>query len=90
VLRGERRVLRGERRGGVLHGAVVCSRRTGVAIDAGVQCNGMHPLVRTTEPMRYCAPGNCYCGDPTAVPIIDACYAAAIADACCPVATVCY
>lgn len=68
---------------------VVCGPPAGT--DAGMAiCNGSHPLLRDTPPQRYCAPGNCYCGDLTVTPPIDSCYPMEVADACCPVDIVCY
>ena len=57
--------------------------------DGGVTCNGTHPLVRTTPPTRYCAPGTCSCGDLAMDPPLDVGYPMDVADACCPVAIVC-
>src|SRR5688500_15317972 len=51
---------------------------------SGVICNGTHPLVRSAEPTRYCDPGNCYCGDLSRTPPLDACYPMGVSDACCP------
>lgn len=59
----------------------------GGAIDGGMTgdtpeaCSGTHPLVMGD--LRYCAADACYCGDS------DACFPAAVADACCAVDVVC-
>lgn len=45
-------------------------------------CEGSHPLVEGD--LRYCEEGHCYCGDLMAMPPVDACFAQAIAEACCP------
>jgi hypothetical protein len=49
---------------------------------------GSHPLVEGD--LRYCEAGSCYCGDLSMKPPLDACYAEAIADPCCPVELECY
>ena len=53
------------------------------------ECDGSsHPLV--DGDLRYCEPGNCYCGDFSVDPPYDTCYMEAIAEPCCPVEVVCY
>lgn len=52
------------------------------------ECDGSHPLVEGD--LRYCEQGFCYCGDFMVDPPFDVCYAAEIAEPCCPVDVVCY
>jgi hypothetical protein len=52
------------------------------------ECDGAHPLV--DGELRYCEPGNCYCGDFSVDPPFDVCYAPEIAESCCPVEVECY
>lgn len=62
---------------------VVCAPAMGT--DGGLTCTGTHPRVEGTR--RFCDPGFCYCG--SMAMMVDACYPAASAAACCPVDVVC-
>lgn len=62
-------------------GSVVCTG--GGGIDAGLDCMRSHPIVGS-DGSRTCDPGFCFCADP------DSCAPAAVADACCNVATTCF
>jgi hypothetical protein len=48
--------------------------------DRGVNCTGSHPII---EPIRTCAPGNCFCSDGDAKKW-DVCLPKAVAASCCP------
>jgi hypothetical protein len=48
--------------------------------DRGVNCTGSHPII---EPVRTCAPGNCFCSDGQGGDW-DVCLPQAVADSCCP------
>ena len=67
---------------------VVCAGDGGIAPgDAGpsVICVGEHPRFTGMGTLRYCDPGNCYCGGTS-----DICYPMDTAAACCSIAVVCY
>ena len=48
--------------------------------DRGVNCTGSHPII---EPVRTCAPGNCFCSDGD-IGDWDVCLPEDVADSCCP------
>jgi hypothetical protein len=63
---------------------VVCGGDAGARDASAVICVGEHPRITGMGDLRWCDPGNCYCGSP------DNCYPADTAAACCAVAVVCY
>lgn len=70
-------------------GAVDGGSDSGTTAGPMPECDGSsHPLV--DGDLRYCEPGNCYCGDFSVDPPYDTCYVMEIAEPCCPVEVVCY